>query len=1044
MAQKRYKLALCFTLLAALPTRTFPAEPAAVVPPDHAEKMTKGIEIFKGGVRGILTESCLKCHGGEKTKGDFDLTTRELLLKGGADGVSVVPGKSSESRFFKLLAHTEEPYMPKKLDKLPAAALAQIAAWIDSGAPYDKPLIDGKITKGHPVVTAEDRKFWSFMPLRTESPLKTTVTDAAAHEQWAKTPIDNFVLSALQAKKLTPNPVADKRSLIRRAYFDLTGLPPKPEEIDSFVNDAAPDAYAKLIDRLLDSPHYGERWGRHWLDIARFAESHGYEQDYDRPAAYHYRDFVIQALNQDMPYDRFVRLQIAGDELEPDNRMALMATGFLAAGTHATQITASQVEKERYDELDDMASTVGTSLLGMTVGCARCHDHKFDPIPQKDYYRMISTFTTTVRSEIDLDFNPEKSQKDKAEFEQQHVPLAVALERYEKESLPKNLEAWLKTNPEPPQAKWLVLEMSKLASAGGATFARQEDGSYLAGGTNAKFDTYTFTMTTTIKEITAVKLEALADKSMVKGGPGRAGNGNFALTDFRVSAAPVDTKLGAAIEAKLVNPKATFEQSGLPIAAAIDNDKKSAWAIDPEFGKNHAASFEFEKPLGFEGGTVLTFTLKFENNDGHNIGRPRLSLTTAAKPVGLDGAAGDQKIVVEIGAILRTAPEARTAEQKTKLMAWYRPNDAEWNKLNQAVQEHLKNAPKPQLTKVMVATEGLPAIRFHTQGADFFDKTFFLKRGDLNQKDGEATSGFLQVLTSAPEQEKHWQTAPPKGWRTSYRRRAMADWITDKDLGAGRLLARVIVNRLWQHHFGRGIVATPNDFGVQGERPTHPELLDWLASELIQNGWKLKPLHKAMMTSATYMQSTQYDAARAAIDPENTWMWRRSRRRLEAEVIRDSMLAVSGTLDEKMFGPGSLDEAQHRRSIYFTTKRSKLIPMMSLFDAPDSLQSLGLRSSTTVAPQAMALMNNTHIRECAKALAARISTNNPGPDTEVAQGYLLALGRIPEKSEIDDMAAFLLQQGESYKVAGKGNGPQLALTDFCQALMSLNEFVYEP
>ena len=1023
---------LCLTMCLALPLAR-----AADVPADHAEQMTKGMELFKSRVRALLSERCLKCHGGEKIKGEFDLATREGLLHGGEDGVSVIPGKSGESRFVKLLKHTEEPYMPKKEDKLPDDDIAQVAAWIDFGAPYDQPLIDKGKTKARDVVTADDKKFWSFLPLKRSEP------PAVKNPAWPKTPVDNFVLATLDAKGLTPNPAAERRKLIRRLYFDLLGLPPDPDEVEAFVKDPDPQAYDKLVDRLLASPHYGERWARHWLDLCRFAESHGYEQDYDRPAAYHFRDFLIKALNEDMPYNRFVKLQLAGDELEPDNPLALMATGYLAAGTHATQITANQVEKERYDELDDMTATTGVSLLGMTIGCARCHDHKFDPIPQKDYYRMLATFTTTVRSEVDLDLKPEKNREAKEKFDAEHKPLVDALQKYEKEQLPAKVEKWLNDGAKLPQTQWQILEMASVKSVGGATLKLMDDGSYLASGTNPKFDTYTFVANTNVKDITGVRLEALADPSFVKNGPGRATNGNFALTDFRVTASPGDGK-GTAVEMKLLNPKATFEQKNLPVKAAIDDDRKSAWAIDPEFGKNHAAAFEFDLPVGFDAGTVLTFTMKFENNDGHNIGRPRLSISTMPKPLTLSGDEASHKKLAEVKKALVIPADKRSDKEKAALLDWFKTSDSEWTRLNKLVQDHLGKAPKPEMTKVMISTEGLPAIRFHTQGADFFDKTYFLKRGDLNQKNGEATQGFMQVLMDSPEQEKHWQVPPPQGARTSFRRASLGNWITDVDQGAGRLLARVIVNRLWQHHFGRGIVSTPNDFGVQGDKPTHPELLDWLATELIQQGWHLKPLHKLILTSAVYMQGTEADAARTAIDPENTFLWRRSARRFEAEVIRDSMLAVSGRLDLTMYGPGSLDEGQRRRSIYFFTKRSKLIPLMTLFDAPDSLTSLGARSSTIVAPQAMALMNNPQIRECAKSFAKKVA---PKPDTAlpdaVQNGYRLALSRAPDADELADSLAFLQSQQDAYKAGGKTNAGELAMTDFCQALMSLNEFVFD-
>lgn len=1030
--------AVVLSLLAAVTGSHVFAEPqptpqAVVVDP---AKLAQGQELFKSHVRNLLIQHCLKCHGGEMVKGGFDLATREGLMHGGSDGAAITPGKAQASRLYRLISHAEEPHMPLKAAKLPDDAIARIAAWIDLGAPYDKPLVEkSRIPRGRPTVSDEDRKFWSFQPL-AHAPIPQ-VKNAA----WCRTAIDHFIVARLEEKGLTANPPIERRKLIRRAYFDLTGLPPTPDEVEAFVNDSAADAYEKLIDRLLLSPHYGERWGRHWLDLARFAESHGYEQDYDRPTAYHYRDFVIQALNQDMPYDRFVKLQIAGDELEPENPLALMATGYLAAGTHATQITANQVEKERYDELDDMAATIGTSLLGITIGCARCHDHKFDPIPQQDYYRLVSTFTTTVRSDMELDLHPEAFRQAKAEFDRRHAPLTEALARFEKEQLPGRLEQWLKGDPKVSVPQWLVLEPVSFVSEGGATLTRQDDGSYLASGTNAASDTYTFVAHTPLTGITAIRLEALADASLVKMGPGRAANGNFALSDFRLTVAPQD-KTSPPIPVKLINPAATFEQAGLPIAAALDDNKTSGWAVDPQFGKNHAARFELAAPVGFEGGSVLTFTLKFETNTGHSIGRPRLSVSTAPAPVAFDAEHGPASLAV-VHKVLLTPAAQRTETQNAALLQWYRTTDAELRALNQPVQEHLKQLPKPQLTKVLVSSEGVPAIRLHTQGGDFFEKTFFLKRGDLNQKQGEATPGFLQVLMPAAGQETRWQETPPAGWRTSYRRRSLANWLTDPKAGAGQLLARVIVNRLWQHHLGRGIVATPSDFGAQGEAPTHPELLDWLAAELIQQGWRLKAIHKLILMSAVYMQGDGFDAARNAIDPHNLLLWRRSPKRLEGEAIRDAMLAVSGMLDETMFGPGSLDEGHRRRSVYFTIKRSQLIPILMLFDAPDSLQSMGSRSSTTIAPQALAMMNNVHIQRYARTFGARLlSKPMESPAAAVQAGYRMALGRPPGDDELADTVTFIQQQSESYRAAGKPNPLELALGDFCQALMCLNEFVF--
>jgi cytochrome c553 len=1006
------------------------------VPADHAAQMSASIELFKGGVRDVLVQQCVHCHGGEETHGEFDLTTREGLLKGGEQGPAVVAGKPGESLLMKLVRHAGDPHMPQDADKLPDDEIARLEAWIAAGAAYDKPLVDTAAEMTAKTVNEKDRQFWSFQPLAT--PPIPPGDDAG----WSRGPIDRFVWAKLAEQQLKPNSAADRRKLIRRAYLDLIGLPPTPQQVDEFLADNSADAYEKLIDRLLDSPHYGERWGRHWLDLARFAESHGYEQDYDRPTAYHYRDFVIRALNDDMPYDQFVRWQLAGDEFEPNNNLALMATGFLGAGTHATQITANQVEKERYDELDDMAATVGTAMLGLTIGCARCHDHKFDPIPQADYYRILSTFTTTVRSDVDLDFHPEETARKKAAFEAEHAPLVEALKKYEVNELPVRFASWLASGVQTVAPTWMILDAAATKSDGGAEFEKLPDSSLLVKGKNAQHDVYTLTVTTTQPTITAVRLETLAHNSLPKKGPGRADNGNFALSDFQLWAAPAGaTAPGAPV--KLIHPKVTFEQPGLPIAATLDEDKKSAWAVDGQIGQNQAASFALETPLKNAAGTTLTFVLKFENNAGHNLGRLRLSvtgLTASSQPKGGEAA---QATVEAVNAALAVNAENRTPEMKETLAKWYRERDPEWRKLAESVAQHEKQAPKPELTKVMICTEGLPAIRFHTQGGDFLEHTHYLKRGDLSQKLGIAEQSFLQVLMLTPEGPEHWKQTPPEGSRTSYRRRSLANWITDPQAGAGNLLARVIVNRLWQHHFGRGIVATASDFGASGERPTHPELLDYLAGQLIAGGWKLKPLHKAMMTSAAYMQTGDTDAERAAKDPGNRLLWRHSRQRLEAEVIRDSMLAASGRLDETLFGPGTLDEAHRRRSIYFTIKRSQLVPSMMLYDAPDSLTGLGNRSATIVAPQALAMLNNQQVLACSKALAERLSAEKHATlEDAVDRAYAIALARPADDTEKADAAAFLRQATESYKAAGNEQADAQALADFCQVLFGLNEFIY--
>ncbi|HKB03175.1 MAG TPA: DUF1549 domain-containing protein [Gemmataceae bacterium] len=1004
-----------------------PAAAQAPVEKDHAEKMARGTAIFKQHVRPVFITRCLKCHGGEKTEAELELTDRDKLLKGGEHGPALVPGDAKKSLLYLMVAHERKPAMPYKEAKLSDETIRQLAAWIENGAPFDAPLIARKDAAAwtQKKVPSEARQHWAFQPLRRDMP--PPVKDAA----WPKTEVDQFILAKLEQKGLSPNPAASRRAIIRRAYFDLIGVPPTPDEVDAFLRDESPDALAKVVDRLLDSPHYGERWARHWLDLARFAESHGFEHDYDRPGAYHYRDFVIKALNAGLPYDQFVRWQLAGDELAPNDPLALMATGFLAAGVHSTQITKNEVEKHRYDELDDMLATTATAMLGLTVGCARCHDHKYDAIPQADYYRMLSTFTATVRTEASIDVDPDGYRKAKAQFDVEHAPLAKALKEFEAKELLARFSEWETTEAgkEAPPA-WVIPAIREVKSANGSTFTRKDDGSVLVGGPNPPRELVSFTLETNLKGVTGLRIETLTDPSLVKGGPGRAANGNFCLTDLTVTASP---KGGKGDMVKLKNPRSTFDQKGLGVAGAIDGDpNNSGWSVDPQIGFEHAASFEFDRPVGDGGIIVLAVIMRFNNNVGHGIGRPRISLTTS--PDSLPLAA--PSVTEAAQKALETLPEKRTAEQKALLLDRYKVLDPQWQKLDKHIKDHLARVPKPNLVKALISSEGVPPVRLHTQGEDVFKDTYFLRRGDPSQKETVAAPGYLQVLFSGPD---HWRKEPPKDSKLSYRRSAFAGWLTDSEHGAGHLLARVIVNRLWQHHMGRGLVATPSDFGVRGAPPTHPELLDYLASELIRNGWRLKPIHKLIVTSAAYQTASTPGAAKSAVDRDNTLFWHRPVRRLDAESIRDSLLHVSGQLDPTMYGPGTLDEASKRRSIYFTMKRSRLIPMLVVFDAPDGTVGVGERPATTVAPQALALMNSPHVRSWAREFAKWVGADR-SPEELVHGAYRAALSRTATPDELRDGLEFLTSQQLAYR--GKANAKELAAADFCQVVMCLSEFIY--
>jgi len=1014
------------------------AEPNAKVPPDHVERAKQGTALFKSVVRELLVKECLDCHGGKTVKADFDLSTREKLVESG-----MLEETAADSHLFAVVARTAEPFMPLKKDKLTDDKIAALKKWIDLGAPYDKPLVEGKeaAAPAAMIVTEEDRQFWSFRPLAAPA------IPAVKNEAWPKTAIDRFVLAAQETKGLHPNAEAPRRTLIRRAYFDLLGLPPQPEEVAKFVSDPDPQAYEKLIDRLLESEHYGERWARHWMDIARYAESHGYEQDYDRNSAYHYRNFLIKAFNADLPFNQFVSWQLAGDEIAPSNPLALMATGFLGAGVFPTQLTEAEFESARYDELDDMVATTGVAFLGLSVGCARCHDHKFDPIPVKDYYRMAATFTTAIRSEIEMDLEPEANVQRYNDFIARQDELKRDLEQYEHEKLPAEFRAFLATyDPQTDVGPWESLASPQVRAASKTVFAPQEGGSFLAAAGKAPAtETLTVTGETKRQGITALRLEALRHDSLPAKGPGRAGNGNFVLSHITATAQPLAG--GDPVPVPLVAARATHQQNtgDLSVAASLDEAPGTGWAVDVGgIGKDQAAVFEFAQPVGFPEGTRLTVTLRMDHpNPQHSLGHFRVSLTTLPKPEPVVGGPMLDPAVRDALVAAKANPDEKSDAWKTALK-WFAPRSPEWAKRSQALAEHNTKGPQLQKTKVLVTTEGRPHLPHHADDRGFphfYPETFFLKRGDASQKDGVAPAGMLQVLMPTGSDESAWKVSAPQDWtQTAFRRASLAGWMTDPQKGAGNIVARVIVNRLWQHHFGRGIVATPNDFGIQGERPSHPELLEWLASDLVSNGWTLKRLHKQIMTSSVYRQDNTFDDPRAAIDRENVLLWRRAPQRLEAEPIRDSLLAISGLLDPAMYAPGTLDQNMRRRSVYFQIKRSGLVPMMMLFDWPEHLVSIGQRPTTTIAPQALMFLNSPQGRQYSEAFAKRMAQETP--EGTVTRGYQLAFGRDPRAEELAAALKFFAAQAEQYRAAGQGDPAGLARTDLAQAIFSLNELVY--
>ena len=1009
--------------------------PAQAVEDQHAERMAEGLELFRSEVGPTLTANCLPCHGGGQTMGGLDLSSRGALVASGKIGET-----AAGSALLAVLRHEREPFMPFGQAKLPDTKIAQIARWIDLGAPFEEPLAsEAEAETGSE--PPGNQPFWSFRPLADPQPPQV---DASV-----RTPIDRFIVSRLQASGIEPNPPADRRTLIRRAWLNLIGLPPSPEAVEAFVVDTGPGAYERMVDDLLESPHYGERWARHWMDIARFAESHGFEEDFDRPYAFHYRDFLIKAFNRDMPFDRFVRLQLAGDELEPENPLALMATGFLGAGAFPTQITEAEFETARYDELDDMIGTLGTAMLGLTVGCARCHDHKHDPISARDYYGMAAVFGKTTRTEIEYDPRPGEYRRARKQWETQRDKLREQRRAIEEVQSRNGFREWLAgTGREIDPGDWQVLEIVDTETESDATTDRLDDGSVLVSGDLVDFDSYTFTARISRGGIRALRVEALAHPTMPLGGPGRSRDGQFNLDTLRVEARPTGDAESEPAEVEIERAIATDElnDNTASITASVETGRdKSGWTIRPEgIGSSQAAILEFSEPLGFAGGTEITVKMRFGYNRHFNLGRVRLSVTDAADARFDVGKGAPQAEAEGLAALRADGPDSLSSAQRAALLRRYSSESPEWLAATASILEHESAVPVSTVTRIQGTGEGFTPALHSAAGKGypyFYEVTHLLSRGDPSQKVEPMKPAVLPVLAGGQGDLGPRTPTPPPGWtRSGLHRTALARWITDPDQGAGGLLARVIVNRLWHHHFGVGIVATPSNFGQMGARPSHPDLLEWLARDLVSNGWRLKRTHRLIMTSSVYMASSSTDANSAAADSSNRLRWRWTPRRLEAEAIRDSLLSVAGTLDSSMYGPGTLSEQSGRRSLYFFIKRSELIPSMMLFDWPEHLVGIGSRPSTTIAPQALQFLNSPQARRYAEGFARRLAGLDL--DSAIRQAYALAFARPPAPEEVSAGLGFLRGQSERYATDGWETPDRLAMLDYCQSLLSLNEFLY--
>jgi hypothetical protein len=866
---------------------------------------------------------------------------------------------------------------------------------------------------------------WAYKPL-----VKPAVP-AVQHGELARTAVDAFILAKLEANGMTLSPPADRRTLLRRVYFDLTGLPPKPEEIDAFLADKSADAYEKVVDRLLASPRYGERWARHWMDVIHFAETHGNDQDAPRENAWPYRDYLIRAFNDDKPYARFVEEQIAGDVLYPDDPRATVATGFLSAGpwdeSSQKDIRDDTVDKKVAQNLDrdDMVTTAMSTFVSATVHCARCHNHKFDPITQAEYYGLQAVFAGVDRAERAFDGDPAIARKRHELLRHQRqlaandAALAAELRG---DAARAEVAAWEKSLGDRGTV-WTVLDPSAVTSAGGSTPEKQADHSVRFVGTRPPVDTYTVTASANRKGITAVRLEVLTDDSLPHHGPGRQDNGNLHLSEFRVEAAPRSNPT-VRHSVPVRTAIADFDQAGWDVRRAIDGKIETAWGIYPEVGKAHEAIFELAQPINVDGGAELTFTLDQRHGGGHLIGRLRLSVTDAQGPMHISA------LPPAIVRALAIPAESRgDAEQRE--MARY--------VLSQKVETQLAALPPQQL--VYAATGDFKQMGSF-KPAKGCRSVFVLRRGDINSPKEAAPPG---ALTCVPGLSARFLLADSKD--EGARRAALAKWLTD----SGNVLTwRSIVNRVWHYHFDRGIVATPSDLGHMGATPTHPELLDWLAVTFRDQGGSLKKLHRLLVTSAVYMQSSKDNADYARRDGDNQLLWRMNRSRLDAESVRDAVLQVSGKLDLTMGGPSikhfiqtkgihvtpnvdyqSYDPdapGSYRRSIYRFLFRTLPDPFMDALDCPDASQFAPTRASSVTALQALALLNDRFmIRQC-EHFATRVAKAGT-TEAQVGEAYRLALGRPATEKETAALAAYATKYG---------------MANACRLLLNSNEFMFVP
>ena len=959
---------------------------------------------FDQDIRPILSENCFTCHGpdSEKRQSQLRLDIPEgLFEKGRLGGPTLIPGDAERSLLFQRIRSEQKNLrMPptasgKVLNK---SQIELIRRWINSGAKY--------------------RPHWAFTaPQRP--PLPTVYKN-----DWATNPIDLFVLKRLESEKLSPNSEADRTTLVRRLFLDLVGLPPSLDEIDKFLADGTETAYEKLVESLLESPHYGERWGRLWLDAARYADSDGFEKDKPRKVWF-YRDWVIQAINRDLPYDKFIIEQIAGDLLPDPSQAQMVATGFLR-NSMTNEEGGIDPEQFRMEAMFDRMDAIGKSVLGLTIQCAQCHDHKYDPLTQKEYYQMFAFLNNSHEANVPVYTAQDRMKRNQLYREIGKIETEL---QNQKTNWPLLITEWEK-QAQKNQLKWTIIQPTIIDynSVGGQKYLPMPDGSLLCQGYAPTKHRPRLTVRTDQKNITGFRLELLNDPNLPLGGPGRSYKGTSALTEFEVEIASINTpeqkspvKITAAwadVELLETPLEAYFQENSDdrrltgPISLAIDGDDATAWGIDiGPVRRNYPrqAIFVLESPISFDEGTLITFRLSQQhggpNDQNYNLGRIRLALTTSPDPLA-------DRMPQKVREILLIPANERTTYQDQIVFSYWRTTVSEWNQANDKIEALWKQHPEGS-SQLVLAARTIPRV------------THMLARGDFLQPRGEIQSGVPNFLHS-------WKVGAP------LRRLEFARWLVDR---RSPTTARSFVNRVWQSYFGIGLVETSEDLGRQSKPASHPLLLDWLAVEFMESNWSMKALHRLIVTSSTYRQSSRSDPDRYRIDPYNRLLARGSRFRVDAEIVRDIALAASGLLNRKIGGPSVYPPApdflfippasyatkqwnesegkdRYRRALYTFQYRSVPYPTLQTFDAPNGDFSCVRRSRSNTPLQALTTLNEAVFVEAARALALEtLSLNRNNDQQRLSYAFRRCLGRYPSAVERTELLNFLeiqkqrLQQG---------------------------------